>query len=98
MLIRAAVFSDFAALRFVELASFETPRNAGAVNGTPTASSDEELQHYLGHALLYVACDQEGSAVGYCGGYIAARFLHIGEMDVHPVGSERGWVGGFSQP
>jgi GNAT superfamily N-acetyltransferase len=77
-------------LREVELASFETLRIAGAVSGDPSASSDEELQQYLDHDLLYVVCDQGRSAIGYCGGYVAGEFLHIGEMDVHPAWQQKG--------
>ncbi|MHC2364178.1 GNAT family N-acetyltransferase [Rhizobium leguminosarum] len=90
MLIRSATSSDFNALRSIELASFETLRHAGAVSGAPSASSDEELQCYLDHGLLYVACDQSGAAVGYCGGYVAETFVHIGEMDVHPDSQRKG--------
>ena len=90
MLIRPATSGDFEALRNVELASFETLRDAGAVSGVPAASSDQELNEYLDHDLLYVACDQNGVAVGYCGGYLVDKLLHIGEMDVHPAYQRKG--------
>jgi ribosomal protein S18 acetylase RimI-like enzyme len=90
MFIRPATSEDFAALKAVELASFETLRGAGAVDGNPSASSDEELQQYLDNRLLLVGCDPEGNVVGYCGGYVTEDFLHIGEMDVHPDWQRKG--------
>ncbi|WP_337271490.1 GNAT family N-acetyltransferase [Oryzifoliimicrobium ureilyticus] len=90
MLIRPATSGDFDALRNVELASFETLKNAGAVSGAPAASTDQELNEYLRHGLLYVACDQKSAVVGYCGGYVVENLLHIGEMDVHPVCQRKG--------
>lgn len=90
MPIRLATADDFDALRAIELASFETLRAAGAVSGDPEASGDEELQHYLDHALLYAACDHNDLPVGYAGAYVAEKSLHIGEMDVHPDFQRRG--------
>ncbi|MBB3590550.1 GNAT superfamily N-acetyltransferase [Rhizobium sp. BK529] len=90
MRIRQATRDDFDALRSIELASFETLRAAGAVSGEPEASSDEELQHYLEHALLYAACDHSDLPVGYAGAYVAEKSLHIGEMDVHPDFQKKG--------
>lgn len=91
MLIRPATSKDFAVLRAIELAAFETLRNAGAVSGAPSASSDEELQQYFDHGLLYVICDQDDTPVGYCGGYVTEDWLHIGEMDVHPDWQRKGF-------
>jgi GNAT superfamily N-acetyltransferase len=76
--------NEFSALRTIELASFETLRTAGAVTGEATASSDEELQHYLDSGFLLAAFDEGGVPVGYGGGYVADGWLHIGEVDVHP--------------
>lgn len=90
MLIRHATRADFDALRTIELASFETLRAAGAVSGEADSSSDEELQHYLDHVLLYAACDDDDLPVGYAGAYVAESSLHIGEMDVHPDFQRRG--------
>ncbi|MBW9054828.1 GNAT family N-acetyltransferase [Rhizobium mesosinicum] len=90
MLIRQASEDDFDALRAIELASFETLRATGAVSGKPEASGDEELQHYLDHALLYAACDRNDIPVGYAGAYVAENALHIGEMDVHPDFQRKG--------
>ncbi|NEV79894.1 GNAT family N-acetyltransferase [Rhodopseudomonas sp. BR0C11] len=90
MLIRPATTADFDALRAIELAAFETLRAAGAISGVPSASSDQQLQRYLDHGLLEVACDHGGDPIGFCGGYIAERLLHIGEMDVHPNSQQQG--------
>jgi GNAT superfamily N-acetyltransferase len=88
--IRRGTKDDFAALRAIELASFETLRAAGAVSGDPAASTDEELQRYLDHALLYAACDAAGAPVGYAGASVEDGALHIGEMDVHPRWQKKG--------
>ncbi|MFT3940438.1 GNAT family N-acetyltransferase [Rhodopseudomonas sp.] len=90
MLIRPATTADFDALRAIELAAFETLRAADAVSGVPSASSDRQLQRYLDHGLLEVACNHSGDAIGFCGGYIAEHLLHIGEMDVHPNSQRQG--------
>jgi hypothetical protein len=42
--IRRATQGDFDAIRAVELAAFETLRDAGGVNGKPVASSHDALQ------------------------------------------------------
>lgn len=90
MLIRPATTADFDALRTIELAAFETLRAAGAVSGVPSASSDQQLQRYLDHGLLEVACNPSGDPIGFCGGYIADQLLHIGEMDAHPNSQRQG--------
>lgn len=90
MRIRRGNPGDFRALQAVELASFETLRKAGAVSGVPAASSDEELQRFLDNDMLYVACDQDGAAIAYSGGYVVDGFLYIGEVDVLPLWQRRG--------
>jgi GNAT superfamily N-acetyltransferase len=90
MQIRRASPRDFEPLRAIELASFETLRAAGAVSGVPSASGDAELHRYLHDKLLYVACDHEGAAVGYSGGYVADNFLYIAEVDVLPAWQRKG--------
>lgn len=90
MFIRPALASEFNALRAVELAASATLRAAGAVTGAPSAASVEELQGYLNQDLLYVACDAEGLIAGFCGGSVAGRFLHLGEVDVHPAWQQKG--------
>lgn len=87
---RRATPDDFEALRTVELASFETLRQAGAVSGAASASSDDELRQYLDHGLLVVGCDPDGAAIGFCGGHVADNLLHVGEMDVHPDWQRKG--------
>jgi len=90
MLIRPAARGDFDAIRLVELAAVETLRIAGAMSGSPAATNAEDLQDYLDQDLIYVACAEDGSVVGYCGGSVADRFLHIGEVDVHPSWQRKG--------
>lgn len=90
MQIRRAAANDFQALQAVELACFETLREAGAVGRVPTASSGEELQRFLDEDLLYVACDQDGAAVAFSGAYVADKFLYIAEVDVLPVWQGQG--------
>jgi GNAT superfamily N-acetyltransferase len=82
--IEQASRNEFSALQTIELASFETLRAAGAVTGEATASSYEELQHYLDSGFLLAAFDEGGVPVGYGGGYVAGGWLHIAEIDVHP--------------
>lgn len=80
----------FPALREIELASFETLREAGAVAGPAQASSDEELQQYLNAGFLVGAFDGAGIPVGFGGGYVADGWLHVAEVDVHPDWQRRG--------
>ncbi|MBT9370063.1 GNAT family N-acetyltransferase [Rhizobium sp. CSW-27] len=80
---------DFASLRAIELAAFETLRNAGAVSGKAAASDDEELQAYLDAGLLFAAF-AGNTPVGYAGAIVAGDRLHVGEMDVHPDWQRRG--------
>jgi GNAT superfamily N-acetyltransferase len=90
MHIRHASSSDFQRLQAIELAAFETLRNAGAVGGVPSASSEDELRRYLDDGLLYVACDDDGAPVGYSGGYLVEGFLYVGEVDVLPAWQRKG--------
>ncbi|NEW87941.1 GNAT family N-acetyltransferase [Rhodopseudomonas sp. WA056] len=90
MLLRPARSDDFDSIQKVEIASFATLQKAGAIDGTPSSSTTAQLQDYLDHALLYVACGPTGATVGFCGGYVAGRFLHVGEMDVLPGFQRRG--------
>jgi predicted N-acetyltransferase YhbS len=84
IVIRPAAQSDFSALRDIELAAFETLRDAGAVDGEASASTVEQLQQYLDRSLLLVACASDGVVRGWCGGYEIDGWLHIAEIDVHP--------------
>jgi GNAT superfamily N-acetyltransferase len=88
--IRRADRKDYAELRKIELLSFETLRAVGAVTGKPSASTDDELQHYLDAELLYAAFDERSVPVGYGGAHVAGGWLHIAEMDVHPDWQRRG--------
>lgn len=88
--IKAGARHDFEALRTIELASFETLRAAQAVTGEVAASSDDELQTYLDAGFLFVAAEDSGRLLGYAGGYEAEGWLHIGEMDVHPLWQRQG--------
>ncbi len=90
MRIRRGTPDDFKALQAVELASFETLREAGAVSGQAAASSDDELQRFLDEDMLYVACREDGAAVAYSGGYVVDGYLYIGEVDVLPTWQRRG--------
>ncbi|WP_455873297.1 GNAT family N-acetyltransferase [Rhizobium yanglingense] len=90
MFIKQASRDHFSALRTIELASFETLRDAHAVSGEPSASSEEELQKYLDHGLLYGVFDEKDVPVGYGGGYVTEGWLHIGEIDVHPSWQQKG--------
>jgi GNAT superfamily N-acetyltransferase len=88
--IEQASRNEFSALRTIELAAFETLRAAGAVTGEATASSEEELQHYLDSGFLLVAFNEGGDPVGYGGGYVADSWLYIGEVDVLPNWQRKG--------
>lgn len=90
MLIEKAARRHFPALRAIELASFETLRDAGTVSGEASASSDDELAQYLNCGCLYAAFDGSATPVGYVGGHILAGRLHVAEMDVHPDWQKRG--------
>jgi ribosomal protein S18 acetylase RimI-like enzyme len=90
MRIRRGKPTDFKALQAIELASYETLRAAGGVSGDATASSDDELERFLDEGLLYVACNKDGTAVGYGGGYVVDGYLYIGEVDVRPDWQRRG--------
>jgi predicted N-acetyltransferase YhbS len=90
MLIRQATCEDFSALRSIEIAAFETLRAVNAVSGAASASSDAEFHQYLKDGLLYAACDPANAPVGYGGGMIMERWLHIGELDVHPDWQRKG--------
>lgn len=88
--IKPGTAEHFAALREIEIASFETLRLAGAVTGPATASDDSELQNYLNAQLLYVAFNTQNEPLGYAGAYIDEGWLHIAEIDVHPDWQRRG--------
>ena len=79
-----------AALRAIELAAFETLREAGAVTGEPAASSIETLAALASEGLLFVALLAGEIPVGFAGGNISEGWLHVAEADVHPEWQRRG--------
>lgn len=88
--IRPARSEHFAALRAIELASFETLREAGAVSGTPVANSLEALHQLCREGVLLVAFAPNDIPVGFAGAVIREDWLHIAEADVHPDWQRQG--------
>ena len=80
----------FPALQALELAAFETLRQAGAVSGMARASSDDDLQRYRDHGFLIAAFADQHRPVGYAGAVRIEAYLHIGEIDVHPDWQRQG--------
>ena len=81
---------DFPSIQAVELASFLTLQDAGGISGEATASSTEELEHYLKDELLFAAFDEKNQVVGFAGATVSDDSLHLGEIDVHPALQKRG--------
>ena len=90
MTIRAAQPHHLAALRAIELASFETLRGAGAVEGLPQATSLEDFSRLCREGLLLAAFTMKDMPVGFAGGYVIDDWLHIAEADVHPDWQQQG--------
>ncbi|WP_373963593.1 GNAT family N-acetyltransferase [Kosakonia sacchari] len=88
--IKPARSEHFAALRTIELASFETLREAGAVSGTPVANSLEALRQLCREGVLLVAFAPDDIPVGFVGAVITEDWLHIAEADVHPDWQRQG--------
>lgn len=89
--IQSAGPQHFSQLRNVELQAFRTLLAAGAVQGVPVASSDEDLMHFFDQRLLFAAFDLTGRPVGYVGGYETEDgSVHVAEMDVDPDMQRRG--------
>ena len=80
----------FAALRAIELAAFETLREAGAVTGQAVANRLEDFCDFSRDGLLLAAFTPDTTPVGFIAGKIENRWLHIAEMDVHPHWQRRG--------
>lgn len=74
----------FGMLRVIELAAFETLRDAGAVTGQACASSLEELSDFSRNGLLLAAWTPDSVPVGFAAGKVEDRWLHVAEIDVHP--------------
>jgi len=88
--IKPARYADLATLREIELAAFETLREAGAVTGMPTATPLETLNQWRENGLLYVAYATDSRPVGFAGAYVHEEWLHIAEADVHPDWQRQG--------
>ncbi|AIX74056.1 MAG: GNAT family N-acetyltransferase [Mixta calida] len=88
--ISAAQPEHFADLRAIELAAFETLREAGAVTGQAVANSLEEFCVFSRDGLLLAAFAPDSQPVGFIAGKFQDIWLHIAEMDVHPHWQRRG--------
>jgi len=82
--IRPALPEHFAALRAIELAAFETLRDAGAVAGQACAASLADFNDFSRDGLLLAAFTSDAVPVGFVAGRFEGRWLHIAEIDVHP--------------
>lgn len=74
----------FNMLHALELAAFETLRDAGAVTGPACASSLEELSDFSRNGLLLAALAPDSVPVGFAAGKVEDEWLHVAEIDVHP--------------
>ncbi len=88
--IRPAQYEQFAALRAIELAAFETLRQTGAVTGEAGATSLHAFDALCKEGVLLAAYTPENIPVGFAGGYFADEWLHIAEADVHPDWQRQG--------
>jgi len=82
--------THFPALRAIELAAFETLRDAGAVTSEPVANSLQELSDFSRDGLLFAAFTPDLTPVGFVAGKFVNLWLHIAEIDVHPHWQRRG--------
>ncbi|SEK28886.1 Predicted N-acetyltransferase YhbS [Kosakonia sacchari] len=88
--IKPAQSEHLAALRAIELASFETLRGTGAVAGAPVATSLDDFSRLSEQGILFAAFAAEDIPVGFAGAYITENWLHIAEADVHPNWQRQG--------
>lgn len=88
--IRHAHPGDFDRLRAIELAAFETLRNAGAVTDEAGACSLEELSDFWRNGLLLTACTSDSVPAGFVAAKVEETWLHVAEMDVHPAWQRHG--------
>lgn len=88
--IKPAQRTHLAALRAIELASFATLRETGAVTGAPVAASLEDFNRLREEGILFVACSPDNTPPGFAGAYITENWLHIAEVDVHPNWQRQG--------
>ncbi|MCO6186652.1 GNAT family N-acetyltransferase [Rhizobium sp. L1K21] len=82
--IRPAGREHFKDIQNVELAAFETLRAAGAVFGSPMASSDAELERCFNDGFLLGAFTHAERLIGYASAYIVENEIYVAELDVHP--------------
>lgn len=82
--------NHFSSLRAIELAAFETLRDAGAVTGQAVANSLKELDEFSHNGLLLAAFTPDSPPVGFIAGKFVNMWLHVAEMDVHPHWQRRG--------
>lgn len=82
--ISAAQPHHYSSLRAIELAAFETLREAGAVTGQAVANSLKGFHDFSRDGLLLAAFTPDSIPVGFIAGNIEDIWLHIAEIDVHP--------------
>ncbi len=80
----------YSSLRAIELAAFETLREAGAVTGQAVANSLKDFADFSRDGLLLTALTPDSLPVGFIAGQFENQWLHITEMDVHPHWQRRG--------
>lgn len=90
IIVSAAKPEHFPSLRAIELAAFETLREAGAVSGQAVANSLKEFHDFSREGLLLAAFVSDSTPVGFVAGNIENIWLHIAEIDVHPDWQRRG--------
>lgn len=88
--ITAAQPKHFSSLRAIELAAFETLREAGAVAGQAVANSLNEFCDFSRNGLLLTAFAPDSTPVGFIACSFENIWLHIAEIDVHPNWQRRG--------
>lgn len=88
--ISAAKPEHFSSLRAIELAAFETLREAGAVTGQAVANGLKEFRDFSLNGLLLAAFTSDSTPVGFIAGKVENQWLHIAEIDVHPHWQRRG--------
>ncbi|OSN06721.1 acetyltransferase [Lonsdalea britannica] len=82
--ISAAQPDHYSSLRAIELAAFETLREAGAVTGQAVANSLKVFYDFSRDGLLLAAFTPDSIPVGFIAGNFEDIWLHIAEIDVHP--------------
>lgn len=88
--INAAKPEHFSSFRAIELAAFETLREAGAVTGQAVAHSLKEFDEFSRDGVLLAAFAADSTPVGFIAAHYENIWLHIAEIDVHPDWQCRG--------